>query len=338
MAQRGIVTAGTWCADHNKVVPHWPGEDKVTEILSVEIRAGGSAANLAIDMKRLDPSIPVATIGLLGEDDDGRTLLAEAEAAGIDVTRLNLRTGARTNATDAFLSKASGRRTHMFFPGVARELCPDHFDFTGIVARFLHLGLPGIHEKLDSRWGDDENGWVTVLKKARAEGLSTNLELCSIPAERIHAIVRPCLPHLDLLVVNDFEIAAIDGTAPEEASKVDALVDCAQRVLKDGAMSLVAVHFPEGAVAVARDGTVWREPSVSVPAAEVRGPNGAGDAFAAGFLYGLHEDWPVTDALRLAHASAAMALRSVGTTDAIEPWRRCLDQAARWGTRLSAAR
>lgn len=330
---RGIITAGTWCADHNKVVTHWPGEDEVVEILAEEVRSGGSAANLAIDIRRLDPGIPVATIGLVGDDEDGRVLVAEAEAAGIDTRRLVRRPGARTNATDAFTSRRSGRRTHLFLPGVARELSPEDFDFSGIKARFLHLGLPGIHEKLDNPWGEDPNGWVTVLRKARAAGFSTNLELCSISPKRIHAIVRPCLPHLDLLVVNDFEISAIDGRPVdhEKAANVDALIAAAQRVMAAGAMNLVAVHFPKGAVAVARDGTIWREPSVAVPESEIIGANGAGDAFAAGFLYGLHEDWPVADALRLAHAAAATALRSFGTTDAVETWQRCLARAESYG-------
>ncbi|GAB5373563.1 MAG: carbohydrate kinase family protein [Acuticoccus sp.] len=333
MARRGIVTAGTWCADHNKVVPYWPGEDRVTEVLSHEVRSGGSAANLAIDIKRLDPSVPVATIGLLGEDADGAILFGEAEAAGLDTSRLIRLKGARTHATDAFLSKESGRRTHLSHFAVGRDLSPDHIDFSGLDARFAHIGLPGVHDTLDGPWGEDASGWVTVLRKAKAAGLVTNLELCSIPAERINAIVRPCLPHLDLVIVNDFEIAAIDGAAPEATQGPDALIACAQRVLGAGAMGLVVVHFPEGAVAVARDGTIWREPSLAVPAAEVVGPNGVGDAFAAGVIYGLHEDWEVARCLRLGHAAAAMSLRSVGTTDSVESWQACLAQAERWGTR-----
>lgn len=334
-AARGFVTAGTWCADHNKVVTHWPGEDEVVEILSEDIRAGGSAANFAIDMRRLDPTMPVATIGLVGEDEDGAILVAEAEAAGIDTSRLIRKPGARTNATDAFTSRRSGRRTHLFQPAVARELSPDHFEFDGNEARYLHLGLPGIHEKLDNPWQGDVNGWVTVLRKARAAGLRTNLELCSIPADRIHAIVRPCLPHLDLLLVNDFEIMAIDGFAGEPGSDPDPeeLIAAARRTLEAGAMELVVVHFPMGAVAVERDGTVWRQPSVAIPEAEVQGPNGAGDAFTAGFLYARHENWPVEEALRLGHAAAATVLRGFGTTDTIEPWRSCLDRAAAWGFR-----
>ncbi len=173
MARRGIVTAGTWCADHNKVVTHWPGEDEVVEILGEEVRGGGSAANLAIDIRRLDPSVPVVTIGLVGDDEDGRILTTEAEAAGIDTSRLIRQAGARTNSVDAFTSRRSGRRTHFYLPGVARELSPEHVDLAGIEARFLHLGLPGLHEKMDVPCGEDANGWVTVLRRARAAGLST---------------------------------------------------------------------------------------------------------------------------------------------------------------------
>ena len=63
------------------------------------------------------------------------------------------------------------------------------------------------------------------------------------------------------------------------------------------------------------------------------GANGAGDAFAAGMLYGIHESWSTNESLSLAHACAAVSLRSVSTTGAIVSWRECLDLAQRWGSR-----
>jgi sugar/nucleoside kinase (ribokinase family) len=93
------------------------------------------------------------------------------------------------------------------------------------------------------------------------------------------------------------------------------------------------VHFPLGAVAVTREGCVRTQPSVAIPPREIVGTNGAGDAFAAGFLYGFHEGWSLDDMLRMAHASAACSLRSLSTTGTLEPWGVCLDHAARWGSR-----
>jgi sugar/nucleoside kinase (ribokinase family) len=107
----------------------------------------------------------------------------------------------------------------------------------------------------------------------------------------------------------------------------------AQAVLAQGAMSLVVVHFPRGAIAAARDGSVTVRSSVDVPPAEVVGANGAGDAFAAGFLYAFHEGWALADALGLAHATAAASLRSVTTTGGVQSWSACLALAAQWGWR-----
>jgi len=82
---------------------------------------------------------------------------------------------------------------------------------------------------------------------------------------------------------------------------------------------------------------VTTRPSVAIPPAEVAGANGAGDAFAAGFLYARHQGWSPERALALAHAVAAASLRAISTTDAVEPWSRCLALADGWGWRERVA-
>ncbi|HJT12288.1 MAG TPA: carbohydrate kinase family protein, partial [Dongiaceae bacterium] len=64
MARRGFVTGGTWCVDLNKMIDFWPPEDSIAEIHQIDVRGGGSGSNLAIDMKKLDPAMPVETIGI----------------------------------------------------------------------------------------------------------------------------------------------------------------------------------------------------------------------------------------------------------------------------------
>ena len=86
-----------------------------------------------------------------------------------------------------------------------------------------------------------------------------------------------------------------------------------------------------------RDRTVSRQPSVRVPQAAIKGSNGAGDAFAPGMLFGIHEGWPLGGSLKLANATAAASLRSVTTKGAVENWRACLQLAADWGWREALA-
>ena len=335
VSRRGIITGGTWCVDRNRLLERWPDEDAACEILSEETQGGGSACNLAIDMRRLDPTMPVETIGLVGDDRDGRFLIELAGQHGIGHAQLAMTPDAVTHCADAYTSRRSGRRTHIFYAGASGLLTPDHFDLTSTTARILHLGLPGAHRLMDGSWGDDANGWVTVLRRAQQAGLQTNLELASLAHERLVPLVLPCLPHLDLLVVNDTEIGLLAGRRTVEDGRTDvaACIEAARTTLSRGAMQVVAVHFPLGAIALTRDGTVVTRPSVDVPAAEVVGANGAGDAFAAGFLYGHHEGWALERTLQLAHAAAATSLRSITTTGALEPLQDCLDRAARWGLR-----
>ena len=158
----GFVTGGTWCADHNKLIEKWPLEEDLSIIYEDKIRGGGSACNFAVNIKRLDPIISVETTGLLGDDADGDMLLQQAKVEGLDCSGLIILPKQRTAFTDAFTARDSGKRTHLYYPGTSSELTPEHFNFSGTSARIIHLGLPGLHEKMDSAWKDDANGWVTV--------------------------------------------------------------------------------------------------------------------------------------------------------------------------------
>lgn len=333
--RRGFVTAGTWCVDRNITVDAWPAEDMLGIVSDVEPAGGGCACNFAVDMRRLDPLIPVETQGLVGQDDMGDFLMEIADSNGIDRSGVHRTTAAQTQVTDAYRSAKTGRRTHILFYGTAPLLTPDHFDFTRTSARILHMGLPGIHATMDAPWGEDANGWVTVLKKARAAGLETNLEFVSAAPEVLRRIALPCLPHLTTLVVNDHEIGAIAGlqTVAEGVTDVEAVKTAAEQVLTMGAMEVVVVHFTLGAVLVSRTGQVIVQPSVDIPDAERIGANGAGDAFAAGFFYGRHEGWSDQDCLRLGHATAAACLRAADTYSSVEAAQTCLALAERWGWR-----
>jgi sugar/nucleoside kinase (ribokinase family) len=188
---------------------------------------------------------------------------------------------------------------------------------------------------MDAQWHDAPNGWVATLRAARAAGFLTSLELASVAPERIAAIVRPCLPHLDFLIVNDTEIGALAGEVTVRGGVTDiaACERAVRTVAGQGPLRLVAAHFPMGAVAVTGAGHLLHQPSLSVPPEAIAGANGAGDAFAAGTLYGLHEGWDAAAALALGRAAAAASLRGVSTTDTVETWQACLALAEQWGER-----
>ncbi len=334
--RRGVLSAGSFCVDFNKSIARWPDEDTSNEVLAVDRQGGGAGFNMALDLKRLDPELPVEAMGLVGDDELARFLFGECDARGVDRTALRAAPGGATMSVDAFNVAANGRRTHFYHQGVAAEMTPDDFDFSSTAARILHLGLPGAHKAMDLPWRGDANGWVAVLRKARAAGLGANLELMTTKAERVAELGRPCLPHLDWIIVNDYEIGALAG---RETRRADGSTDPAavaraiDDVLALGSMHWAAAHFPEGAIVGADDGSRCVMGSVALPEAVIVGANGAGDAFAAGMLYGLHQRWPMMECLELGHACAAASMRAVSTTAGVGTVGECRALAKQWGFR-----
>lgn len=334
--RRGVITGGSFCVDFNKIIPHWPEEESATPILDVQQGGGGPVWNLACDVKRLDPAMPIEAIALLGRDPYGDYLINELDRYHIGREQVKQIECGSTSFTDALCVSKTGKRTHFFSEGVNGEICPDHFDFSKTCMKIFHTGLPGIHKRLDAEWADCANGWQAVLKKAKAAGLVTNFELITIEADRLAAIILPCLPYLDLLVLNDYEVGALAGMTTTRLggdTDIDAVKIAAQKVIAKGTMQHLVIHFPRAAFVVSRDGSECLIPSVNIPQSEIKGANGAGDAFAAGFLYGFHELWPIEKSVRLAHASAAASLRDVSTVLGVEDWKACLTLADQWGWR-----
>ena len=319
--RRGFACVGCWTADRIKHVDAWPAEETLATIRRIDRHGGGSAHNFGHDVRRLDPGMPVAAFGLLGRDPDGDFLFDGARAAGMDVSGL-LRDGAlRTSFTDVVTVRGTGRRTFFHHPGTNDALAPDDVDLSGTNARVLHLGLVGLHARLDAPWEGEPNGWVAILKAARALGMATNLELVSIEPERQRSLCLPTLPLLDTLIVNDHEIGSLAGldTLPGGATDAGACERAARRTLELGVRELVVVHWPGGAVGVARDGTTVRLPSLRVDPASIAGAVGAGDAFAAGTWLALHEGEPLEAAIGLGHRTAAASLRSADAVGGVGP-------------------
>ncbi len=336
MTRSGILCGVAWCIDSNISIATWPAEETVAIILSQDDQGGCPGHNMSTALVKLGAPFPVSAIGLVGDDTNGKKLYKICDDHGIDRTQLEMRHGLTTSYVMAMTAKDTGKRTFFSTAGAHAVQTPDDFDFTKSNARIVHLGLPGFHEKLDNPWKNDANGWVTILKKARAAGLKSNLEMASFDVTLIANVVRPMLPHLDSLIINDFEAAAISGerTIVDGIADIGACRSVLEKIMQaHGNLEFAVIHFPMGAIAMLRNGDVYAQSSVNVPREVIVGTNGAGDAFAAAILLGYHEGWPMQKSLKLAHASAASSLRASSTTAAIAPWQDCLKLADGWGWR-----
>jgi sugar/nucleoside kinase (ribokinase family) len=336
--RRGVLCGGCILVDVNMTIARYPEEEGLTFIESEAAESGGPGFNLPVNLTRLGVDVPVELVGVVGDDPHGALIKDVCRKAGIGAAGLATEPGARTGYTDVFVVRSTGRRTFFVNAGANALLRPAHFDLTRTRARILHLGAPGVHEAMD-RPGPAGNGWAEVLARARAAGLRTNMELVTLAPERQRELVRPCLPHLDSIVINELEAAAVAEVDTHVGGRPDfgRAEQAALRLLELGVSQLVVVHFPEGCVAAARGGRTWRHGSVRVPPADLKSTNGAGDAFASGVILGLHEDWPVERCLEAGVCVAAVSLGAYSTSGGIRPIDECFAYGRAHGFRPTGA-
>jgi 2-dehydro-3-deoxygluconokinase len=261
---------------------------------SLRLTVAGAESNAAMYLAA--HGVPVRWVSAVGDDPFGARIRAEVAAAGVDVS------GVRTDAArpTGVLVKdpgPDGTRVHYYRRGsAASALGPDLLADDAVRgAGMLHLS--GITAALSASCRDLV---ARALDAPHAVSFDVNHRAALWEDGSAPGVLREFANRADLVFVGLDEAQALWG--PRIAAPADV------RVLLPGPPLLVVKDGSRAATAF--DGaTACTEPALEVRVVE---PVGAGDAFAAGFLAGLHRGEPLARALRLAHITAGAALRVPG--------------------------
>lgn len=338
--RRGIASAGNWIVDNVKMIDHLPKEEHLVVISEESRGTGGASYNVLVNLAVMDPKLQLEAIGIVGDDERGAYILDHLSRLKIDARGMNKTAKAPTSYTDVMTVCSTGRRTFFHNHGANALLGPEHFNFTEIRSRILHLGYLMLLDGLDVPDPDcpERTRAASLLKKAQEHGLITSVDIVTDLGPRIHQVVEPALRYTDYFIANELESAAIAGIPLRDDDGqliASALPDVADRLFMAGVKRLVVIHSPEGGYWQASCGAPVFQPSLKVPQEFIKGTAGAGDAFCAGILYGLHEGWDAERCLRLAVANAAQSLSNATTTGGILPLEETLKLIDRFGFRES---
>jgi sugar/nucleoside kinase (ribokinase family) len=309
--RKGLLAGGNWIIDQVKMIDVYPQPEQLTNIREQTQGTGGAPYNVLVDLAQLGAPFPLSAAGLVGKDPLGHSILEHCRSLDIDTRHLQTTPQAPTSYTDVMTELGHGRRT--FFHNRGANVLWDGQDlvFSRSKARIFHLGYILLLDALDAPDSKFGTKAARLLASAQAAGIKTSIDVVSEDSNRYSRVVTPALQHADYCILNEIEAGRTAGFKVRQADgtlDTVALRHAAGALLQHGVQDLVVVHFPEGAFARTRKGDDFWQSSLSVPAKWIAGTAGAGDAFCAGVLLGLHEGWDVQRCLLTGACIAAACL------------------------------
>jgi sugar/nucleoside kinase (ribokinase family) len=330
----GLLAGGNWIIDQVKLIDAYPQPEQLSNIRAQSQGTGGAAYNVLIGLARAGAPFPLAGAGLVGQDALGQHILADCRRHKIDTRHLSATPKAPTSYTDVMTEQGDGRRTFFHARGANALWRGADLDFARARCRIFHLGYLLLLDALDQSDGKYGTQAARLLAAAQAAGIKTSVDVVSENSDRFARLVNPALKHVDYCILNEIEAGKTTGfKIRPQSGELDtvSLRHAAGALLQQGVRELVVVHFPEGAFARTRKGEDFWQPSLKLPPAYIGGTAGAGDAFCAGVLWGLHEGWDMPRCLLTGVCLAAASLAHPTCTDGVKSLNSSLALARKFG-------
>lgn len=257
--------------------------------------SGGSAANTLAGLAALGAQC--AFIGQVADDQLGEVFTHDIRAVGIDFDT-PARPGHPPTARCLIFVTPDGQRTMNTYLGASQFLPAAALDEEAIGGASI-LYLEGY------LWDPEEPraAMRRAIETARAAGRKVAFTLSEVFVIERHgddfrALIDDGM--IDILFANHLELYALTGTTD---------VDAGIAALDGKVPVLVVTRSADGAVAVANG---ERAEVAAEPIEEVVDTTGAGDLFAAGFLYGHVRGEPLARCLRRGAIAAAEVISHYG--------------------------
>lgn len=329
----GILAGGNWIIDQVKLIDVYPQPEQLANIRSQAQGTGGAPYNVLLGLSRLGVSFPLYAAGLVGKDSLGEQILQDCRSNDIDPRFLKPSPTAPTSYTDVMTEIGHGRRTFFHNRGANALWTGDDIDFNKCKARIFHLGYLLLLDALDAPDKQYGTKAARLLAKAQNAGLKTSVDVVSEDSDRFSKVVTPALKYVDYCILNEIEAGKTTGFRIRQSNgSLDtvALRHTAGALLQSGVRELVVIHFPEGGFARTRKGDDYWQSSLELPPKYIAGTAGAGDAFCAGVLLGLHQGWDLDRCLLTGVCVAASSLADPTCTGGIKPLKTALALARKY--------
>ena len=297
-----LVVLGSINADHILNLESFPAPGETVTGNQYQVAFGGKGANQAVAAGRSGANI--AFIACTGDDDTCERVRKQLASDNIDIAPVSVVAGESTGVALIFVN-AEGENVIGIHAGANAALTTERVEaqraiIGGAEALLMQLESP-VESVLAAAKIAHENHTTVVLNPAPARVLSDEL-----------------LALVDIITPNETEAEKLTGIRVEN----DDDAARAARALHDKGIGTVIITLGSRGVWASVNGEGRRVPGFKVKAIDTIA---AGDTFNGALVTSLLEGKKMDDAIRFAHAAAAIAVTRKGAQPSV-PWRKEIDE------------
>ncbi len=300
-----LVVLGSINADHILNLESFPRPGETVTGSQYQVAFGGKGANQAVAAGRSGANI--AFIACTGDDDTGERVRKQLASDNIDIAPVSVVASESTGVALIFVN-GEGENVIGIHAGANAALTTERVAEQKERIASADALLMQLESPLES-----------VLAAAKiAHGNQTTVALNPAPARELP---DELLSLVDIITPNETEAEKLTGVRvenDEDAAK-------AAQVLHDKGIDMVIITLGSRGVWASQRGIGQRVPGFKVQAIDTIA---AGDTFNGALMTALLEGTELPEALRFAHAAAAIAVTRKGAQPSV-PWRKEIDDFLR---------
>jgi len=258
----------------------------------LRLTVAGTAGGTIIDCAKL--GLSTLAVGAVGDDEKADFVVSVLEKFGADTAGFERIKGVPTSSTILNI-RPNGERPALHLRGACDHFLPPNKEKLDIFdCKVFHLGGTGLLKKLDGSVS------VELLKDAKENGCITTWDLIGATESTIN-IVKPLLPHIDYFMPSIEEASIMCG--------LDDPNDIAKYYLDNGVTNCVLTMGEEGSLFVNKDETI-KTPAFDINVVDT---TGCGDAFDAGMITSLINNFDLEKSLKFATTTSALVATGLGS-------------------------
>ncbi|MBU13413.1 MAG: kinase [Nitrosopumilales archaeon] len=258
----------------------------------LRLTVAGTAGGTIIDCAKL--GLSTLAVGAVGDDEKADFVVSVLEKFGADTAGFERIKGVPTSSTILNI-RPNGERPALHLRGACDYFMPPNKEKLNIFdCKVFHLGGTGLLKKLDG------SASVELLKDAKENECITTWDLIGATESTID-IVKPLLPHIDYFMPSIEEASIMCG--------LDDPKDIAKYYLDNGVTNCVLTMGGEGSLFVNKDETI-KTPAFDINVVDT---TGCGDAFDAGMITSLINDFDLEKSLKFATTTSGLVATGLGS-------------------------